>query len=191
MTRGILLAAGASTRFGRDKLLYPVDGATTVVELAAQHLIDAISDCVAVVKPDSDELAQRLRNLGFVIVTCEAARHGMGFSIAAGVAATAAAARWVIALGDMPWIQPNTIRTIAQAVTAPCHVGVPLYRGARGHPVVFGGAWRDALQSIAADHGARQLIERVRKDIVTVSVDDPGVCRDVDRPVDIPHGVAS
>ena len=73
------------------------------------HLVTALPDAIAVVRPGDTRLAQRLRDAGLRIVECAHADDGMGASLACGVAATADADGWVVALADMPWIAPATI----------------------------------------------------------------------------------
>ena len=46
---GILLAAGQSTRFGSDKLLHTLDNEKTIAQQAAETIIQACSDSVAVI----------------------------------------------------------------------------------------------------------------------------------------------
>jgi molybdenum cofactor cytidylyltransferase len=184
--RGILLAAGASTRFGADKLLHPFDASTTVVEAAARTLLTALPDSIAVVRPGHDELAARLRALGLDVVACPEAERGIGHSVAAGIAAARSATGWVIALGDMPFVQPNTVAKIAAVAAGADSIGVPRYQGARGNPVGFGAEWGRALLQLEGDRGARDLIARHRARVTWVVVDDPGVVRDIDRPGDLP-----
>ena len=67
----------------------------------------------------------------------DAGHPGMGDSIAAGVRATAGSPAWLILPGDLPLIQPATLRHIAQAPQA-LDVVVPVAKGLqRGHPVRF------------------------------------------------------
>jgi molybdenum cofactor cytidylyltransferase len=192
---GILLAAGQGARFGGDKLLAPIAmppaGAPVDVPIgaaAARNLIDAIPDSIAVVRPRDAELAAHFTDAGLHVVPCMNAGDGMSATLACGIAATVDADGWIIALGDMPWIAPATIRAIAEAVASGADIVAPSYRGQRGHPVGFSRRHRDALSSLTGDAGARSLIERNLGRMTWIDVEDAGVLRDVDTPSDLTAG---
>ncbi|OQY50914.1 MAG: hypothetical protein B6247_20580 [Candidatus Parabeggiatoa sp. nov. 2] len=109
---GILLAAGYSHRFGSDKLLHPLTDGTPVAIAAARKLLVAVDKTLAVVRPESTELADLLHNEGLQIITCAEAQAGMGASIACGAKASPEAQAWLIALADMPFIQSVTIQKL-------------------------------------------------------------------------------
>jgi molybdenum cofactor cytidylyltransferase len=109
----------------------------------------------------------------------------MGATLATGVAATAEAAGWVIALADMPWIAPATVATIATRIAAGAAICAPVRAGRRGHPVGFDRRYRDALMRLTGDQGARSVIAAHRDALLEIAVDDPGILRDVDRPEDL------
>jgi molybdenum cofactor cytidylyltransferase len=183
---GILLAAGRGTRFGGDKLLAPLRRApgvppgTPLGVAAAAHLVAALPDSLAVVRPADARLSRRLRDAGLRIVECDAANPGIGASLACGVAAAADADAWVVALADMPWIAPATIAGVAAALASGAQIVAPSYRGERGHPVGFARGHYASLAASTGDAGARRIIERARDCVTLLDCDDPGVLRDVD-----------
>ena len=184
---GILLAAGRGSRFGGDKLLarMPVDRAgetagTPLGVVAARHLIAALPNSLAIVRPRDAELSLELGAVGMRVVPCANADEGMGASLACGVVSSPEADGWLIALGDMPWLTPATIRAVAQAIASGGEIAAPSYRGERGHPVGFSKRHREALASLTGDAGARWIIERHLDRVSWVDVDDRGVLRDVD-----------
>jgi molybdenum cofactor cytidylyltransferase len=109
----------------------------------------------------------------------------MGASLACGVQATRDAAGWVVALGDMPWIETSTIARVAAAIADGATVAAPFYRGQRGHPVGFGASCFAALAALAGDEGARSILASHRDSVVRIDVDDAGTLRDVDRSADL------
>jgi len=192
---GILLAAGQGARFGGDKLLAPIAmpsaGAAGVAPIgvaAALNLIGAIPDSIAVVRPRDTQLAAHFTDAGLRVVPCMNAGDGMSATLACGIAATVDADGWIVALGDMPWIAPATIRAIAEAVASGADIVAPSYRGQRGHPVGFSRRHRDALSSLTGDAGARSLIERNLPRLTWIDVEDAGVVQDVDTPSDLTAG---
>jgi molybdenum cofactor cytidylyltransferase len=187
--RGILLAAGYSKRFGSNKLLQALpagapDAGTPIGLAAARHLLEALPESIAVVRPRAQRLGKMLRDAGCNTVVCKNASDGMGTSLAAGVRAASEADGWVVALADMPFLQPETVRVIAKALSEGAAIAAPAYRGERGHPVGFARRFLDELSALHGDQGARLLLQR--PDCVTLyEVDDPGVLRDIDRPSDL------
>jgi molybdenum cofactor cytidylyltransferase len=183
---GILLAAGAGSRFGGGKLLHPLDGVPIGVR-AARNLQAAGLAVTAVVRPGSDELMRLLQKEGVVVTECANAAEGMGVSLAHVIAQTRDAAGWVVALADMPRIQPATISLIVDAIAAGATIAAPAYKGERGHPVGFSAALLDELLLLKGDEGARAVIMKHRAQLQLIACDDPGVVYDIDRPEDLPH----
>lgn len=181
---GILLAAGRSTRFGGDKLLHPLADGSRLALASARNLRAGVSRMLAVVRPGSSELRQRFAAFGIETVICLNADEGMGASLACGVAATADAAGWVIALGDMPFIRPDTIAAVAAALARGAALAAPFYEGQRGHPVGIGAEFRDSLLKLCGDQGARAVLVSHPERLQRIDVDDRGILADVDLP---PH----
>ena len=118
----------------------------------------------------------------------EAANHpGMGDSIAAGVRATAGSPGWLILPGDLPLVQPETLRQIAQTPQS-LDVVVPLVStthttGAvnglqRGHPVRFSARCGPELMQLAGPKGAAALIRLWGETLWPV--EDAGCILDID-----------
>ena len=153
--------------------------------LACRNLIQVVPRVVAVVRPDDTALATALRASGARIIRCANADSGMGASLACGVLATTDAAGWVVALGDMPWIESSTIARVAGAIAAGAVVAAPFHHGRRGHPVGFGATCLAALSALTGDDGAKSIVAAHSDRLVRIDVDDAGALRDVDRPSDL------
>jgi molybdenum cofactor cytidylyltransferase len=184
MIAGILLAAGAGTRFGGGKLLHRLPGGTSIGVAALRNLKSALPRVVAVVRPNDHELRELLEKERVPIIECAQADRGMGHSLAAGVAAEFDADGWVIALGDMPRVQPETIQSVAEAMAQGAELVVPVFAGQRGHPVGFSGRFRDYLLALSGDAGARAILAAHASTVRQLEVNDPGVVQDVDTPAD-------
>lgn len=199
---GLLLASGFGRRFDaggrRNKLLAQLPDGRTLVFASASALCGAL-DHVAVVVPSRGTLIEAaLSDLPLRLIRNPRADDGIGASIAVGIAALRAdfpgARGWLIALGDMPFIAPETIRAIADALPAgdgnvgndgtPSD-GIPqgrivaaAYRGRRGHPVAFARSLGLELMMLDSDSGASRLLEIHGAHLI--ECDDPGVLRDID-----------
>ena len=183
--QAILLAAGASGRFGSDKLLVDVDGEPMVVR-AARSLLVAGLPVVCVARDAAGPVARSLAGIpGVSVSACPEARLGMGRSLAWGVAAVPMADAWLVALGDMPWVEPDTVRALSDALRTRASMVAPEYHGDRGHPVGFAGRWREHLLALQGDQGARRLLADHPLEVRRIPVQDPGILRDVDHPRDL------
>jgi molybdenum cofactor cytidylyltransferase len=177
---GILLAGGAGSRFGGRKLLHPLADGTPIGLAAWRNLRAVLEGSVAVVRDGDDELARLLTDDSAAVIRCRDARLGMGHSLVCGVRALEEATGWVVALADMPRVQPQTIARIADRLRVGARIAVPVWDGRRGHPVGFAGSCRDELLALTGDSGARALLERHAAEVVWMPVDDPGIVEDVD-----------
>ncbi len=145
----------------------------------------ALADVLVVVRPNEVRLRELLESEGAMVTICAEAHLGMGHSFACGVAASRDADGWIIALADMPFLQPATIRRIAASVQGTGGIALPAYRGDRGHPVGFGRRYRDELLELTGDAGARGVLTRHAPEVEAVDCDDPGILRDIDTRADL------
>lgn len=179
----IVLAAGRSSRFKapEHKLLQPL-GNTTVLGTTLGHVIESglplrVVTTAALASEAGRHAAQR-----DIVLLPEATgrageRLGMGFSIAAGVNASADSPGWLVLPGDMPAVAPATLRAVAAALPQQVVVYAQ-HTGRRGHPVGFAAELYSELVQLSGDEGARRLVARYPS--LGVEVDDPGVLLDVD-----------
>lgn len=190
---GILLAAGRGRRYDplgqRNKLMQPLAAGEPVALAAAKRLLTVLPQVVAVVRPDSGLLEQRLREAGCRVTVCDAADEGMAASLVHGLRTAIQAPGWVIALGDMPWVDPATIAALVDAVDAGAQIAVPTHGGRRGNPVAFSRGYLPELLALRGDTGARGLL--ARWPVTEVPVSDTGIFRDVDTQDDLGSDAAS
>jgi molybdenum cofactor cytidylyltransferase len=116
-------------------------------------------------------------------VVCDNAERGMGASLACALRHSADAAGWVIALGDMPYVQPATVVALRDALMQGSDIAVPVRNGRRGNPVGFGSERLPQLLQVEGDQGARALLHA--NPWTAVEVDDHGIHHDIDSPADL------
>ena len=138
---------------------------------------------LAVVASLQSELAQRLAGLGCSLVACDAQAQGMSASLICGVRQPPAAAGWIVALGDMPFVQSTTHAALLAALQQGSTLAAPSWRGQRGNPVAFSAIYRQQLLQLQGDQGARSLLQRYP--VHLVEVDDQGIHRDIDTRADL------
>lgn len=186
---GILLAAGKGVRFDpvgkRNKLLQLVRDGRKVGVAAADSLRVILPNVVAVVRDESDALAAELRQAGCITVACADADSGMAASLICGLRHTPEADGWIIALGDMPYVEADTIAALAAALHNGADIAVPVCQGKRGNPVGFSRRHLPALLRLSGDRGARELLHAFP--VTAVIVDDDGILRDIDTAGDLPY----
>jgi molybdenum cofactor cytidylyltransferase len=182
---GILLAAGAATRFGGGKLLHPLEDGVAIAAHAARNLLAATGEVVAVVRWGDFPVSDMLDEEGCRVTMFQGAARGMGASLAHGVTQARDAGGWVVALADMPRIAPETIARIAAALEEGALIAAPTYKGERGHPVGFGSRLRGELTALDGDQGARAVLQRHRDAVKLIECDDPGVLYDIDSRSDL------
>ena len=77
-------------------------------------------------------------------------------------------------------MRAETIARVADALQHAAAV-VPTCNGQRGHPVGFAATHRDELVALRGATGARRVLARDPDTVMWLEVDDPGICRDLDR----------
>ncbi len=182
----LLLAGGRGRRFGADKLMHALPGGEPMVLAAWRHLVAAGADRnLALIPPGREALRALLDDAGVPVEVCERAPLGMGETLACGVRAVPDATGWVVALGDMPFIDPATIARVIARLRDGDDIVVPRWRGRRGHPVGFGARFGGDLMALRGDTGARHLLREYGEQVTWVDVDDHGIILDVDTPDDL------
>ena len=186
----VVLAAGRGVRFrsGRGARAHKLEqpfGDSTVLETTLAHVIQSRLPVVVVT---TEALQARVtatiaaRDVVVLPGNGDEQPFGMGDSIAAGVTARSNASGWMVLPGDMPLVQPATLRAVAAAM--PHHpVVYAQHRGRRGHPVAFAAELYSELARLSGDEGARRLVARYPA--FGVEVPDGGVLLDVDTEQDL------
>jgi len=185
---GILLAAGRGRRFDplgeRNKLLQLLPDGEPVVVASARTLLSVLPRVIAVVPPADGGVGEHLRALGVEVTVCADADSGMAASLVHAIRHSLPEAdAWLVALGDMPFVSPLTLRALLAALADGADIAAPLHEGRRGNPVAFGAVHLPALLALEGEVGARPLLKAMP--VRDVAVDDPGIFRDIDTPADL------
>ena len=181
MITGILLAAGSSSRFGGGKLSYPIgpEGIPMLI-VCLRKLRDCLSDVRVVIRPEHQDLRSLLEAEQANVIECQRSTEGMGLSLAAGIHESAEAAGWIIALGDMPQVNPSTLLKVRDTLAGGASIVVPAFKARRGHPIGFASRHLNDLLMLSKDVGARSILASKPDEITELDVEDPGVLIDVD-----------
>ena len=186
---GVLLAAGTSSRYGSEnKLLATLEGEPIVRHAARTLVHSSVDPVVVVLGHEADRVQDALEGLAVNPVVNEAYDTGQASSLRAGIEAVSDCSdidAVLVALGDMPFVAPETIETLVAAYAADAGEALAAaFDGTRGNPVLFDARFFDALTDVDGDIGGRKLLLESDSGAL-IEVDDPGVRRDVDVPDDL------
>lgn len=172
---GVVLAAGASTRFGGGKAVARFQG-ERLVDRAVATLTAGGCERVLVVVGALDVGAVHHA----ILVLNPEWDTGMGSSLHAGLFAARDAAAVVVSLVDQPLIGAEAVKRLIGAWRDGAPIAVATYEGRRAHPVLFGHeAVAAVLPTLSGDVGAREFLA-ARDDVVAVDCTGTGRPDDVD-----------
>lgn len=179
---GVVLAAGSSTRMGRNKLLLAIGG-ETVVRRAVREALEADLDPVVVVLGhEAEQVRAELAGLPCrAIVNADHAR-GVGTSLRAGVAeaAEARAAAAVVLLADMPFVTASSIRKVVESYR---ESGAPLvlsrYGDVDAPPTLYDRSLFPELLALGEGQCGRKVVRRHAHEAAVV-ISPVGTLRDID-----------
>jgi molybdenum cofactor cytidylyltransferase len=185
---GVVLAAGASSRMGRDKALLPWRGGTFLS--AAIRALQPLTDLVIVVAgANAGELAPIVNaNAGFIVINPNPER-GQFSSLQTGLQEVLNRGRdaAVITLVDRP---APAVATVEQIKNAFLSAGdetwavVPEFAGRHGHPIVIGREMISAFLNAPDSGSAREVEHSLQQHVSYLPVFDPLVAANVDTPED-------
>ncbi len=179
---GIVLAAGSSTRMGRNKLLLDVDGETLVrraVRLAGEAGLDPV---ILVTGRFREAVEREVEDLGCKPTFNPDHETGIQTSVARGVAAVPAdCGAAVVMLPDMPFMTGRMVRTLMERHA---ETGAPLvvsrYGEVNAPPILYGRGLFAEISRMRAGCG-REVVRRHHERAVHVEWPADRL-RDVDRP---------
>jgi molybdenum cofactor cytidylyltransferase len=176
---GLILAAGAGTRFGSEPKLLADLGGRPLLEWAvsAQCSVPELERVVVVLGAQAGELLERVDLLRAEPLVCEDWDAGQAASLRCGLSVLGDASKVIVTLGDAPLVSSEVVSMFVSA--APRSRAV--YEGRPGHPVVLGPDEIAALATLSGDQGARGLL----RDGPVIEVGHLCSGRDVDTPEDL------
>ena len=193
---GVVLAAGTSSRFGRDgtkgrqrghiKQLFELDGRPLVRRVVEAALGSQLAEVIVVLGHASERVAQILNGLEVQRVDNPNFSLGQSTSVVAGLAhVTHEAAAAMFLPADQPLLSSRLIDRLIDAYHAGSRIVVPVHKGQRGAPVIFDRAFFGELERLEGDAGGRQLMPRHPGQIAEIEVDDPLELADIDTRADL------
>ena len=180
-----MLAAGASTRFGRSKMLVPCDGKPLVRIVAAAAQAATPERVLVVTGRDAADVAAACGDHADLTVFNPHYKRGIGTSIARGVAALGPNVTGVIiTLADQVLVDAGHLRALIRAWAGDANTNVATRCNDNlGPPALFGRNALPRLAELDADTGARAILRDAAYSRREVRFDAAGL--DIDTPEDL------
>ena len=184
-----MLAAGAGSRFGGDKLRAEFGG-RPLIEATLANLSGApVDETVVVVGEDAERLREVCEPYADRVVENPDWARGQSTSVRAGLAAcetfpeTRAA---VILLADQPLVGRGAVERLVEAFEGGAKVAVATYGGKPRNPVLFSReVWPLLRRELSGDEGARGFVRGHPELVEHVPCDGVGDPADVDTREDL------
>lgn len=183
----IVLAAGRSARMApRNKLVEPVSGEPMIRRVVTTVLESGVGSVIVVTGFEAGRITQALNGLDVAIVTNPDYADGLSASLRTGLEAVPPDADGaLISLGDMPEIEIPVIRALIAKFKGRGAICVPVHRGRRGNPVLWGRDYFPEMMKLTGDSGAKPLMARHASHLVEVDVATDSIFHDIDAPADL------
>lgn len=186
---GLILAAGESSRMGRDKALLDWRG-QSFLEATLDLLAPHTQLSIVVAGKNSESLTPIIyAKAGFLVVN-HRPELGQFSSLQVGLQEVLNRGRdaAVVALVDRPPCQPATVERLldefAEAHLQGKWAVVPEYNSQHGHPFVVGREMIEAFLKAPSTSSARDVEHSLSDRILYLPVEDPLVAANVDTPDD-------
>ncbi|MGC2473834.1 MAG: nucleotidyltransferase family protein [Candidatus Sulfotelmatobacter sp.] len=194
---GLILAAGESSRMGRDKALLPwppfaegeVPTRDTFLSAAIRSLGLTADFVVIVVGKNEEALAPTAYANGASVVTNPDPSQGQFSSLQVGIREVLNRGRdgAIVTLVDRPPAKAATVRALRDAFDVAPHTiwaVVPEFAGKHGHPYVVGREMMERFLQAPVTDNARDIEHRFQEHIQYLAVDDPSVALNINTPED-------
>jgi molybdenum cofactor cytidylyltransferase len=181
----IVLAAGASTRFGAPKQLARLGG-RPLLRIVVERAVEVIGGTVTVILgAHAAEIAPVLRNSSASILVNRDWNEGLASSVRMGVARLPGSCAGVmLLLADQAAVSATDLARLAAAWRRqPDYIVSAQYAGTVGAPTVFPYTSFAALTRLRGDHGAQSLLRSNPSRVLRVPLSSAAA--DIDTPDDL------
>ena len=159
----IILAAGASRRMGRPKMLLPYRSGTVLSSAVAPHLEAGAGPVIVVLGHRADEVrsaAALPADPRLTTVVNPDWAEGMASSIRRGLEECGEASAVLLALGDQPGVDAARVKALLAAWGPDVRLVVPVHGERGSHPVLFARSLFPELRDLRGEVGARDVVRR-------------------------------
>ena len=188
---GIVLAAGTSSRMGRNKLLLPLGQQSVVQRAVGSALAAGLEPVLVVCGHDSERVQAELRGLRCTTVHNPHYAEGLNSSLRAGIAAVPPKAQAaLVMLADMPFVTADMVRTLAARYReGTARLVVSHYEGVDAPPMLYDRSLFSELLALQGDGCGKRVVKRHKSESLLVSWPASALV-DLDVPADVDAALA-
>ena len=169
---GVVLAAGTSTRMGRNKLFMELEGEPLVRRVVGRAAKAGFDPLIVVLGHEAALVQEALQGIPYRPVVNPDYERGVNSSLRAGIGAAAEtpARAAVVVLADMPFVTTDMIATlVAKYRESDAPLVISDYAGVNAPPMLYD---RSLFGELAMSEGqgcGRQIVKRHRHEAVSAS----------------------
>lgn len=181
----ILLAAGLSTRMGKDnKLLLPIAGVPMIRYMVEIYHAATRQPVLVITGHETDQIAAALHGSAARIHFNPDFAQGQATSVACGLQHAEPARGLFVGLGDQPQLNSNDLVALIQAhdTANENKISIPLWNGQRGNPILIPPALRARLLEDPHAPGCRKFTRTHPEHVQFHDLSQRGFYADVDTP---------
>jgi molybdenum cofactor cytidylyltransferase len=184
MLAAVILSGGASRRMGAPKALLPYQGGTFLEHLLKVTDHPRIGWRRVVLGADAAAIAESVELPADEVVINENWEAGQLSSIQAGVRSLPAGTDgMLLCLIDHPLISRDLVSALVERFyESGKAIVLPVYKGRRGHPVIFAARLYEELLSAPLETGARAVLWAHREDFSEMETDEEGCVLNLNDP---------
>lgn len=183
----VMLAAGESSRFGKNKLLYEIDGKPMFLRIL-QILSEAstqVRGSRLMIVTRFEEIAEKAKGFGAEVVLNDHPELGISYSMQCGISA-AKTDTCLFAVSDQPWLTAETVRELIALFFKEKKGMACITDGVHtGNPCIFSRKYYQELMGLSGDRGGKKVIKKHPEDVAWFYVKSARELQDVDRRVDL------
>jgi molybdenum cofactor cytidylyltransferase len=184
MLAAVILSGGASRRMGAPKALLPYQGGTFLEHLLKVTDHPRIGWRRVVLGADAAAIAERVKLPADEVVINKNWEDGQLSSIQAGVRSLPAGTDGLLlCLIDHPLISRELVGALVERFyESGKPIVLPVYKGRRGHPVIFASRLYEELLNAPLETGARAVVWAHREDVSEMETDEEGCVLNLNDP---------
>ena len=182
----VILAAGSSTRLGRNKLFLTLDGEPVLMQTLRPFLDLGMGKVFVVTGFEHERVDHLLNDAPVVLVHNSSFAEGMSTSVRAVLPFLDTAHALFLHLGDKPFVKGEMLQRMIESFGEGSHsIILPAYQGQRGHPALIEvRKYFDEMRALEGDSALKAIVEKHSQDILYVEGDE-GILLDLDTEHDI------
>lgn len=187
----VILAAGNSRRFGKNKLLYTVEGEPLFFNalhkaVQIQRRMKADISSVVVVTQYS-EIQKQAEKLGAKVIWNPLPQEGIASSMRLGLQEACRDGEqdaYLFMVADQPWLTVESLERLIKCYrTSDKGMAAVSIKGEPGNPCIFSRKYYSDLMKLTGDRGGKRVLKAHLEDVVLYEIKNEKELTDVDKPL--------